>query len=71
MPGTPPVLGCAPALFTAMVLPFVNEAFAWGTDKRVLSEPDICAKFITPALRGAGWDEIRPIREGREANLGS
>lgn len=22
-----------------------------------LSEPDICAKFITPALIQAGWDE--------------
>ncbi|ACG77398.1 type I restriction-modification system, R subunit [Phenylobacterium zucineum HLK1] len=26
-------------------------------DKRALSERDICTKFITPALRRAGWDE--------------
>ena len=24
-------------------------------DKRALSERDICTKFITPALRRAGW----------------
>jgi type I restriction enzyme R subunit len=32
-------------------------------DKRTLSERDICTKFITPALRRAGWDEILQIRE--------
>lgn len=32
-------------------------------DKRSLSERDICTKFITPALRNAGWDEITQIRE--------
>ncbi len=32
-------------------------------DKRSLSERDICTKFITPALRNAGWDEILQIRE--------
>ena len=32
-------------------------------DKRSLSERDICTKFITPALRRAGWDEIQQIRE--------
>ena len=32
-------------------------------DKRSLSERDICTKFITPALRGAGWDEISQLRE--------
>ncbi len=32
-------------------------------DKRTLSERDICTKFITPALRQAGWDEILQIRE--------
>jgi type I restriction enzyme R subunit len=32
-------------------------------DKRSLSERDICTKFITPALRHAGWDEILHIRE--------
>ena len=32
-------------------------------DKRSLSERDICTKFITPALRKAGWDEMMQIRE--------
>src|SRR3954453_13511647 len=32
-------------------------------DKRALSERDICTKFITPALRSAGWDELLQIRE--------
>ena len=32
-------------------------------DKRGLSERDICTKFITPALRNAGWDEMLQIRE--------
>ncbi len=34
-----------------------------GMDKRSLSERDICTKFITPALRAAGWDEMTQIRE--------
>ena len=32
-------------------------------DKQILSERDICTKFITPALRNAGWDEMLQIRE--------
>jgi len=32
-------------------------------DKRSLSERDICSKFISPALRDAGWDDISQIRE--------
>ena len=32
-------------------------------DKTSLSERDICTKFITPALRQAGWDEMTQIRE--------
>ena len=32
-------------------------------DKKGLSERDICTKFITPALRKAGWDEMMQIRE--------
>ena len=32
-------------------------------DKRGLSERDICSKYITPALRDAGWDEMSQIRE--------
>ncbi len=32
-------------------------------DKRSLTERDICTKFITPALRKAGWDEMLQVRE--------
>ena len=32
-------------------------------DKRSLSERDICTKYITPALRQVGWDEMLQIRE--------
>ena len=32
-------------------------------DKKSLSERDICTKFITPALKQAGWDELVQIRE--------
>jgi type I restriction enzyme R subunit len=32
-------------------------------DKKSLTERDICTKFITPAVRQAGWDEISQIRE--------
>src|SRR3954451_16370645 len=34
-----------------------------AVEKQGLSERDICTKFITPALRQAGWDEITQIRE--------
>ncbi len=32
-------------------------------DKKAFSERDICTKFITPALKHAGWDEMTQIRE--------
>src|SRR6476646_7785017 len=32
-------------------------------DKRTLSERDICTKFITPAVKRAGWDEMLQVRE--------
>lgn len=32
-------------------------------EKKALSERDICTKFITPALRSAGWDEMTQLRE--------
>ena len=32
-------------------------------DKKDLSERDICTKFITPAVSGAGWDVYSQIRE--------
>src|SRR3954471_24086789 len=32
-------------------------------NKKDLSERDICTKFITPAVKLAGWDEMLQIRE--------
>jgi type I restriction enzyme R subunit len=32
-------------------------------NKKDLSERDICTKFITPAVKRAGWDEMTQIRE--------
>lgn len=32
-------------------------------DKKSLSERDICTKYITPAIKRAGWDELTQIRE--------
>ncbi len=32
-------------------------------EKKTLSERDICSKFITPAITGAGWDLLSQIRE--------
>jgi type I restriction enzyme, R subunit len=32
-------------------------------NKKDLSERDICTKFITPAVKGAGWDVLSQIRE--------
>ena len=32
-------------------------------NKKVLSERDICTKFITPALEQAGWDNHLQVRE--------
>ncbi|MFW2852977.1 EcoAI/FtnUII family type I restriction enzme subunit R [Sphingomonas sp. TX0543] len=32
-------------------------------DKHALSERDICTKFISPAVKQAGWDEMTQIRE--------
>ncbi|MDP3473165.1 MAG: EcoEI R domain-containing protein, partial [Algoriphagus sp.] len=31
--------------------------------KKSLTERDICTKFITPALKKAGWDIQKQIRE--------
>jgi len=31
--------------------------------KKALSERDICSKFITPAIKAAGWDDATQIRE--------
>ena len=36
-------------------------------EKKKLSEIDICDLFITPAIKGAGWDQLTQIR--REVTL--
>ena len=38
-------------------------AAGWVMDKKSLTERDICTKFITPAVKLAGWDEMTQIRE--------
>jgi len=40
-------------------LPILNPHI----DKRSLSERDICTKFILPAVKRAGWDEMLQVRE--------
>ncbi|PTS85579.1 hypothetical protein DBR00_07360 [Pseudomonas sp. HMWF032] len=32
-------------------------------DKKSLSERDICSKYIAPAVRQAGWDMHKQVRE--------
>ena len=32
-------------------------------NKKALTERDICSKFITPAVKDAGWDDMSQIRE--------
>lgn len=39
-------------------------------DKRLLSERDICSKYILPALVGAGWDLQTQIAEERTLTAG-
>ena len=34
-----------------------------NVNKRALSERDICTKYITPAVKGAGWDILTQVRE--------
>ena len=36
-------------------------------NKKDLSESDICDLFITPAIKDAGWDQLRQMR--REVTL--
>jgi len=31
-------------------------------EKKKLSETDICDLFITPAIKNAGWDQMKQIR---------
>ena len=42
---------------------FGHDLRADAVDEKSLSERDICTKFITPAVCGAGWDEMSQIRE--------
>ena len=46
-----------------VLLEFGADIMARTMHKKSLSERDICTKFITPALRTAGWDEMVQIRE--------
>lgn len=39
------------------------QANSASINKRDLSERDICTKFIIPAVKKAGWDEMFQIRE--------
>lgn len=39
-----------------------NSSF-YGNDKKQLSERDICTKYITPAIKAAGWDINTQILE--------
>ena len=39
-------------------------------DKRLLSERDICSKFILPALTDAGWDLNTQISEEKSLTAG-
>jgi type I restriction enzyme R subunit len=41
------------------------------TDKKSLSERDICTKFITPSITGAGWVLHAQIREEVSFTIGS
>ena len=46
------------ALSQSLVAPFNGNIMS----KKDLSEDDICAKYITPAITDSGWDEMRQIR---------
>ena len=35
----------------------------FGMNKKSLTERDVCSKFITPAVKDAGWDDMSQIRE--------
>src|SRR4051794_37203259 len=39
-----------------------SGATAAAMNKKALSEADVCAKFITPAILAAGWDEHTQLR---------
>jgi hypothetical protein len=39
------------------------SALEGGMNKKSLTERDICTKFITPAVKQAGWDEMTQLRE--------
>ena len=32
-------------------------------NKKSLTERDICTKFLTPAVEGAGWEVVSQVRE--------
>src|SRR5438132_2368496 len=57
----------APLKYVSIPPPLSSSTVPPGKAPRVtkkdLSERDICTKFITPALRRAGWDVMSQIRE--------
>lgn len=40
-----------------------NSGGGATVDKRLLTEQDICSKFVTPAILAAGWDSLTQVRE--------
>jgi len=53
------ILFCYHALTFGKISPASDQAGI----KKSLSERDICTKFILPAVKQAGWDEMNQIRE--------
>ena len=55
---------CKNATVMAIVLSYGTQPrIRVKVDERSLTERDICTKFIMPALKSAGWDEMLQIRE--------
>jgi type I restriction enzyme R subunit len=48
-------------LYAEVCLPLSTDLIS--LDKRGLTERDICTKFILPAVKRAGWDEMVQVRE--------
>ena len=47
-----------------MTIPrYATRSFMPTANKQALSERDICTKFITPAIKQAGWDLHSQVRE--------
>src|SRR5262249_54948914 len=53
---------CQPALWQSYIFDTHPAWYNASMYKRELNEADICAKYITPAVAQAGWDEATQIR---------